>query len=288
MAYRLVRQIREDEALRESFFELAARVFALPFAAWYQGGYWSERYIPYVVAQGERVVANASANIVDTVWQGRPERYIQIGTVMTDPAHRGQGLARWALEAILTDWRQRCSGIYLYANDRVLDFYPKFGFERAQEYQHTRPVAPVAGDFVRLDMRRLEDRERLLCCYRRSNPYAALPCQGNEGLLMFYCTGPMEQEVYYSRELGLAAVAQREGNTLACHDLFGPPGPPLAEVLARLAAPGVDRAVLGFTPRDARGCVAAPLVQEETLFVLRGKEYPFAAGRVMFPTLSHA
>ena len=50
------------------------------------------------------MVANASVNVMDFIWQERTEKYIQIGTVMTDPACRGRGLARRLIEEILSDW----------------------------------------------------------------------------------------------------------------------------------------------------------------------------------------
>ena len=48
MEYRLVTQVKEDPALCRSFFDLAKRVFGLEFAPWYEAGWWSDRYLPYV------------------------------------------------------------------------------------------------------------------------------------------------------------------------------------------------------------------------------------------------
>ena len=37
--FRLTTNVREDPALRQSFFDLARATFGLDFAPWYQGGW---------------------------------------------------------------------------------------------------------------------------------------------------------------------------------------------------------------------------------------------------------
>ena len=108
----LDKHIRDNAARRESFMALAERVFGLSFREWYAGGWWSERYRPYVLAHGDRVLACIAVNVMDTAWRGKDRRYIQLGTVMTDPACRGQGLSRRLMEAVLADWEDACDGIY--------------------------------------------------------------------------------------------------------------------------------------------------------------------------------
>lgn len=93
MNYQLVKQVRENNPLRKSFIDLAVKTFDLSFEEWYQQGYWTDAYIPYAFVERNKVIANASANIIDLRWQGEPRRYIQIGTVMTEPDHRNKGLA---------------------------------------------------------------------------------------------------------------------------------------------------------------------------------------------------
>lgn len=90
MTWKLVKQIVHDDALRKSFIDLAIKTFDLSFKEWYRKGYWTDAYIPYALVSNNKVIANASANIIDLIWQGEPRRYIQIGTVMTDIDHRNR------------------------------------------------------------------------------------------------------------------------------------------------------------------------------------------------------
>lgn len=94
---------------------------------------------------------------------------------MTAPAYRNRGLSRRLMEAVLSDWRTQCDGIYLYANDTVLDFYPKFGFLKAEEYGFSRPIAPSPAPFVRLDMDKEESVRLLYSYYEKGNPINARP-----------------------------------------------------------------------------------------------------------------
>ncbi len=289
MALQLVKNIRENPMLRKSFFHLAQQTFDLDFAPWYRRGFWTDMYRPYAFAEGDTVAANASINHIHTLWQGAPRHYIQIGTVMTAPAYRGRGLSRRLLEEILSDWQGKCDCIYLYANDSVLDFYPKFGFAPAAEYQYSCTVSPCPGDFAPLDMDVPEHQALLRRCYEMSNPYAALPVRGNFGLLMFYCGGPMRSCVWYSPALDTVCIAEQTGGILSCLDIFGPGSVPLESLLANLVRGAACQAHLGFTPKNTAGFDCAKIkTEDETLFLLKEGENLFAENKLMFPILSHA
>lgn len=309
--FKLNKQIRDHEISRNSFMELAEAVFGLSFRSWYENGFWTDRYIPYALTDGDRVVANASVNIIDTVWRGEKKRYIQIGTVMTHPDYRGQGLMREIMENILGDWKDHCDGIYLYANDSVVDFYPKFGFEKAQEYGRcmegvrVRPSGQKGTEasaldgvqsetessalWTKLDMGTSEARELLKRFYRKSNPYSALPMVDNYGLLMFYCADFMKECVYYSPKLNAVCVASQEQNTVCLSDVFGDPACSLRELAGVLPFENYDVVTFGFTPKDTEGCICEKLVEEDTtLFVFRDKENVFGEAKVRMPELSRA
>ena len=63
--YKINKYYRDNDILRKSFNELAKDTFCLDFEDWYQNGYWKDNYIPYSVTDNDRVVANASVNIMD-------------------------------------------------------------------------------------------------------------------------------------------------------------------------------------------------------------------------------
>lgn len=129
------------------------------------------------------------------------------------------------------------------------------------------------------------DRALLLCRYAEGNPFSALPMLGNTGLLMFYCAQFLKDCVY---ELpGAVAVAEYEGDGMLLYDVFGRGS--LDEILSTLARAETKTCALGFSPVSKEGFeVLRRRDEDTTLFVLGGRENPFALDRLMFPLLSHA
>ena len=281
-------EIRDNPVLRESFFGLARQTFRLDFEPWYQGGGWQDRYLPHTLVYHGQVVANVSVNRMDFLMDGVSRSLIQLGTVMTHPDYRGMGLSRFLMETVLHIWNGRCDGVYLFANDTVLDFYPKFGFIRAEETQFFLPAAPQRQiPLRRLDLDLPADRSLLLNAYRRSNPFSAFSMENNEGLLLFYALGPFREFLYAPPWENAAVILEKDGDTLFCHELLGQWPDVFAETLNRLASPGIRRIGLGFTPKDQNlsfSCASG----EEHLFVLAGGANPFAGHKRFFPQISHA
>ena len=287
--YTFDNKIREHIDVRLSFDKLSQETFGLSFKNWYQNGDWTEKYIPHVLLDGKRVVANVSVNIIDTVLKNEKKRYIQLGTVMTDSEYRGRGLSRLLLKRVLEEWKDKCDAMYLFANNTVLDFYPKFGFVKANEYQCQLPVTPKPKNIRKLDMSCSSDRELLLAKYKKSNPFSALPMVDNAGLLMFYCAQSMKDDVYYAKNCDAVVIAKQNGKNLICFDIFCDEKNDLNEVLSMVASHDTTNAILGFSPKAATNCQAALLQEDDTtLFILSDRENVFADNQLMFPLLSHA
>lgn len=280
---------QDDAKLRGSFDALAQQTFDLSFESWYRDGNWSDRYRPYSLIYGGEVVANVSVSPMDFTRMGQGLQCVQLGTVMTAPAFRNRGLIHFLMARVLADWGTKCDAVFLYANDSTLTFYPKFGFAAAREYRHT---LPIQADGARHITRTLiagvsTDRNLLLTKYALSNPFSLFSLEHNPGLLLYYCSGPMRQSVYYVDEYGAAAVAEYDGETLYLHDVFCGPDVPLKDLLTALARPETTKAVLGFTPRDGAACSVRPLREPDaTLMVLGGKEDLFQGRQLRLPLLS--
>lgn len=88
----------------------------------------------------DEIIANVSVNIMDMKWGGGIKHFIQLGTVMTEKQYRNQGFIRRIMDEIEADFAGKTDGMYLFANDRVLDFYPKFGYHKAVEFQYSKMV----------------------------------------------------------------------------------------------------------------------------------------------------
>jgi Acetyltransferase (GNAT) domain len=115
--YLFLTSYQQENKYRLAFNNLSKKVFGLCFEVWYQSGYWKEKYMPYTLFDGDRAVANVSVNIMDFITFGKAQRYIQIGTVMTDEHYRHKNLNRYLMEKVFEDWYHKCNfiayGMYL-------------------------------------------------------------------------------------------------------------------------------------------------------------------------------
>lgn len=286
--YTYLTNIKDNQKLRQSFNALSEKTFGLNFDPWYENGYWGEQYIPHVLLDRDRVVANVSVNIIDTLWKNQSKRYIQLGTVMTDYEYRQRGLSRWLIERILETYKEECDAIYLFANDSVLDFYPKFGFVKRNQYQCQIPIIPKVGQLRLLDMSSKEDKALLIEKYRKSNPFSALPMEENVGLLMFYCSQFLKDNVYYIEKYDAIVIMEQEDENMICYDIFCDANNDLENLLSTIARAQTKNILLGFTPKKSDSYENFILKGEDTLFVLEEAEDIFAGNKIMFPLLSHA
>lgn len=286
--YEVISGYRGDDKLRASFNQLAGETFGLDFEDWYQNGYWSDAYNPYSIVIDGEVAANVSVNRTDFIWKGEKIRLIQLGTVMTREKYRNMGLSRRIMDEVLEDCKQ-ADGIYLFANDSVLDFYPRFGFRRAEEYQYKRELAiGKEGTMRQVPMREKKDWDRVERAVRDSACNSALNLDGNSGLIMFYLTKFMRENVYYDEALNAYAVAEREGEELLLYQVFSEEKADILRV-AQAFGKEVKRVGLGFTPLDADGFKAERLCQEDTTLFVRGRVFDdLEAGRFMIPLLAYA
>lgn len=289
--YRYIKDFKDKPLFRKSYNALTEKIYGFDFEQWYQAGYWGNGYVPYSLLDGERIIANVSASIIDSLVLGETKRYIQLGTVMTDIAYRNQGLARYLMEKVIEEWKNKCDMIYLFANDSVLDFYPQFGFTAVREYQYSKTITNdneiIAAE--KLDMFLKHNRRLVEKRVANSNLISKLTMLNNVGLIMFYCTSFMSDNVYYLREQDMIIIAEYNGDTLYLQDIFSKAKTDLDGVIKSLANKEVKKVVLGFTPNDVEGyCVN--LLQEEntTLFVMKDKADLFQDNILMFPVLSHA
>jgi len=286
--YTFLKAYQHDDTYRIALDQLAQKTFDISFEAWYQAGYWNKTCVPYTLFDDEKAISNIFVNLMDFDVLGQKQRYIQLGTVMTDEHYRNQGLNRLLMEKVLEDWDQQCDLIYLYANKTVLDFYPKFGFTPAKEYVHFKKITgAINSDSKKLNMDSQVSRDLLYDYAKNTAFFGQISMQGNADLVMFYYTSFFKEDVYYLKSLDAIAVAKLNGEQLHLLDVFAKKEVALDDIIYALATSQTDEVLLGFTPKDCNGFETKERVSDDTLFVQQGKTLLFNNHKVMFPLLSH-
>ena len=278
---------RNNEALRASFNRLAEKTFGLNFENWYRNGFWKDNYIPYSVVIDGEVVSNVSVNACNMNYKGQIVKLIQLGTIMTDDDYRGNGYARALMEEVLKDYDGKVDGIYLFANDSVLEFYPKFGFREAKEYQYSKEVT-ISGECTaqNVPLRDKIDFDRTVEILDTKKQNAQLYMVENPGLYMFYLSQFMKENMFYIEECNSYAIAEVEDDTLILHAIIGAGA---VDEVIRAFGSQVKKVVLCFTPKDTSGFEKSELYEEDTTFFVQGKFFEDNRGdEYMMQAITHA
>lgn len=284
----IVKNYSKNENLRQSFNELAEKTFGLNFEDWYQNGYWLDKYIPYSVVKDGKVIANVSVNLMDMMWNGTVRHLIQLGTVMTEERYRNQGLIRKLMEEIETDYAD-VDGMYLFANDSVVEFYPKFGYEKATEYLYSKQINNTATVRIKpASMKHKAEWDELEDAIRKNQFCGQFDMKENIELFMFYVTMFMQDSVYYDELLDAYVIAEMEEDEILIHAVFAEQNIELEDVI-RAFGNTIKKVKLGFTPADVSGYEREEVCEDDTTLFVKGNAFAdFDKEGIMFPTLSHA
>ena len=296
-AYKYVTNYKDNDFIRAALNSLTRDTFGFDFESWYQNGYWKDdMYMPHSLMDGERMVANVSANRMEFVIGGEFKYFIQIGTVMTAKEYRGQGLGRYLIEKVIDTYRDVCDGIYLFGNDSVLEYYPKFGFEVSKEYVYKKqllvdglrektPLNQKYSEFIKIENPSNEDRNIFFDYVRHAVSNDGMTMR-NVGLMGFYLHDM--EDVYYSERLDTYVVADIKDNTLHLNCIIAKKAVELNDILESFAG-AADTVILDFVPSNKRGFEVVEFEEEDcTLFYIGEELKRIEREQLHFPSISHA
>lgn len=194
------------------------------------------------------------------------------------------------MEKVIAEWKDKCELIYLFANDSVLDFYPKFGFAKLQQYQCLKLVneKDECGFIRKLDMSNEGDKALVYSKASDSCSFSKINMYDNAELIMFYCTLFMKNNVYYIKKYDAVVIAEFKEDIVDILDVFCKKEVPLDKILNHLVNKNLKRERLYFTPKEIDSYTIISLEGEDTLFVQGKDAILLADNQFMFPKLSHA
>ncbi|MBT2639351.1 MULTISPECIES: GNAT family N-acetyltransferase [unclassified Bacillus (in: firmicutes)] len=273
---KLVSHYRENEVLRNSFIQLAADIFGIDFTSWHEKGYWGNRYIPFSYADGDRIAANVSVNDLDFIIEGKSYKALQIGTVMTHPEYRNKGLSASLMNHVLDAYEGIYDFIYLFANDSVLDFYPRFGFEEVEEYLYSTKVSAGQSPFVLRKLELARDLEFIeKAVYGRLPVSQAFSTANSAGITMFHVLNVFPDHLYYHAEKDSIVIFTKENGTIQLYDLISTAPVDIKDIIPIFG--DTDAVQFHFTPDDSDlQYQRVPFKRDGALFVKKrpGMELP--------------
>ncbi|MGG3561849.1 GNAT family N-acetyltransferase [Neobacillus rhizosphaerae] len=282
---------KENEALRDSFNELALNTFGIEFETWYQHGYWTEKYQPYSFIHQGKVIANVSVNLLNLVIGGESKRAIQIGTVMTHPDYRNQGLSRKLMELVLEDFKY-VDLVYLFANQTVLDFYPKFGFKAMDEIQFSTnyDFKPANQSRVKkLDGTNPEDLSFIYTlAANRKSISKTFGTIGSEELLLFYSIMVFSQDLYYLEDEKVLVIFQKEDDTIHLYDIVFTEEVDIQLIINQIASPESRKIVFHFHLDNQESLLTNEIYQSSNVLFVKNLTNVILPEKFKHPITSQA
>ncbi|RQW18427.1 GNAT family N-acetyltransferase [Bacillus sp. C1-1] len=282
---------REDEKRRNSFNQLAQTTFQIDFSKWFNKGYWNDKYVPYSFMNNNgEIIANASIYKMNIVIDNRSYNAIQIGTVMTANRYRQKGLSKVLMNKIIDTLKDECDFFYLFANESVLDFYPKFGFSRVDESEYRLTTNRSLRERTKNNVRKLSvDSDIQLLEAMAKNRYqnkSKISVLHNDELLMFYFLVVFPESIYYIAELEAVVIMEHEEDTLHIFDIISCKAQDIYTVLGNVLKEETKQVVFHFDPGNVEGLQVKKIPSDDdALFYLSNAT--IFDGHFKFPLTSH-
>lgn len=288
--FSFVTNYKNNEVFRKSFFELAKSTFDISFEDWYEQGFWGEGYIPFSFVEEGKVVANVSVNVLELIIDGEKKKAIQIGTVMTHPDYQKRGLSASLMNKVIEEFENQVDFMYLFANETVLDFYPKFGFKAVEEqlfsidfpldstknfknlknFTNSIPNPLTQTGIRKLDVNQSEDLRLITKFASERLPVSQrFGTNNTKGIVMYYCLNVFGDHIYYLENEDVIAIFSKENNHMDIFDIISineVNENTIQHILAKIGGNDTVKATFHFTP-DYKGIELKSQIINDGLFV---------------------
>jgi len=199
------------------FDKLINEVFGFSFDTWLERKLWSEQYVSYSIIDEGKMLANLCIHDTNMIVCGKPFRAVQLGAVCTSNSVRGKGLSRRLMERIMSDYAD--IPMFLFANNSVLDFYPRFGFRQVQIF---KPVLEEALNGNQKNVVKLNVDDPIIrdAINNRSEYSKTLDCLNTGSIQIFHLLKDYPDDIYHLPALDVIIVAYEENNRLFIADII--------------------------------------------------------------------
>jgi len=278
---------RDDDKLREAYYAYIKTVFpSADFKSWYERGYWPPEFIQYSLVKDGRVLSNVSVSKMNILLNGKTISGVQIGAVGTIPEFCRQGLSRYLMEHVIEKYQKAVDLIFLFANETVIDFYPKFGFTRHDESvfiaKSDIPKPEFAARKLEInnagDMALVEDY-----LARRQDLTVRFGARGYDKITLWHVLNLHPERLWYVEEDGVIVIAnEKEGHLHVWDVIFSRPID-LSAVLPKIIKSDTIQSIRYYFAPDVvgYGFDETEIIDDSPLFTLG--EFDIGDGPLKFP-----
>jgi predicted N-acetyltransferase YhbS len=274
-----------DSALHPAYCDYVAQVFTqADFRRWCDWRQWGDDYRAFCLFDGERVLANASAWRMRLLVDGVETEGFQLGAVGCLPEFRGRGLARRAMQAALAHCGD--APVFLFCNETVLEFYPRFGFSPAPQHLFAADCAATPEGAVApiVDLADAAVREALLRTAAAARPVSERFAARDYGRIATWYAANGYASPLRRLDEDTWVFAQVEDGALLIEDVFARGPVDVPAMIGRLIDAPIHSLRLGFTPERLWPRAVAVGVEDDAGLFVRNLAVPAQPHR--FPLLA--
>ncbi|MEJ5105952.1 GNAT family N-acetyltransferase [Chryseobacterium sp. MYb328] len=279
----------------KSFNELYELALDGDYEPWYSMEYWDETFIPFFILEDTKVIANVSVAPMNMVLKGQNYYCLQIGSVMTHPEYRNQGLSKYLMNYVMEKYKDQYEFFYLFANETVLDFYPKFGFTRVDESDFIlRDTTNIHGKKSDWQPLSINDPKHISLMEKFSKVHASLSntidFSPNSCLAMYHFLLQFDESIYYSAEKECIVIMEYDKEMLRIYDILSTKLFNLEEIVSTIILEETQQIQFFFVPdTDFGGKLEVKLnpFDEDALHIFPQENRKLFPKHFIFPLTSH-
>jgi N-acetylglutamate synthase-like GNAT family acetyltransferase len=269
----IVENYRDDSILRNEFHNFVSKVFpSANFKEWYKKGFWTDSFRQFSIVNSGKIISNVSITFMRIILNGKKCKAIQLGTVGTLVEYRKQGFSGKLMEYVLNKFQNEIDFFFLYANESVLNFYPKFGFKRLQENVFIADVNLLP----KYSLRKLnieEDGDYLLLKDMLDHRQILTKRFGAENygfITMWHILNIHSDNLYYLEQEDVVIIKKEENGILHIFDMIFRKPFDIQSVLPQIIESKTIKSIHYYFPSDQIYYEYDQVLSEDTGLFIRG------------------
>ena len=286
-----LRITRTDTQWHTPFFRFIREIFpratGMSWDLWEKYFGWDDRYEVLALVLDGGLVATMGRTRMRLVVDGEERAGIQLGAVATRADLRGRGLARALMGWMTEELEHPDQPVILFANDSVLEFYPRFGFRRVMQTRFVAkaPIRPAGNPVKPFDIANPGDRARLAALAARA-PVSGWRFGARDyySILLWHLTNRPHRAFWLEDLDGWIATETKDERLMILDAIANRPRP-LREILPCVIDRPIAEATFGFDP-EALWPAADLNLSAETDHPLFVRGLDLADGPLRFPDLA--
>jgi len=211
-------------------------------------------------------------------YYGERKKGIQIGTVGTLPEFRARGLSGTLMNYILAKYKDDSDLFFLFANDSVLEFYPKYGFSRKYEtlYYSGIKKSEKGKTLKKLNWKKQDELDFIRNLLKQRLPLTSMfGAENYQPITLWHMINIYPGDIYYEKDQNLILIFNSTGETLHLIDLIFTEYPDMEKTLSYISGSGNTSTICFHFPPDITNFNFDRIaIDRDDMFFTRGKFNP--------------